>query len=49
MTHYTNEASPQTDEHVFEYRFRIAPVACIESGMVNHSVEWDRRKANRLA
>src|SRR6266851_2957648 len=45
-----SEASPQTDEHVVKCRARrIAPVACIESGMVNHSVEWDSRKANRLA
>jgi len=36
MTHYTSEASPQTDERVIRFRGRrIAPVACIESGMVN--------------
>src|SRR5215469_13888636 len=50
MTHYTSEASPQTDQRVVKCRCRwIAPVACIELGVVNHSVEWDRRKANRLA
>src|SRR6202008_3335077 len=50
MTHYTSEASPQTDERVVRGRSRrIAPVACIESGMVNHSVEWDRGKGNSLA
>jgi len=36
MTYYTSEASPQTDERVVSRRHpRKAPVACIESGMVN--------------
>lgn len=49
MTHYTNEASPQTNKHVTSGGVRVAPVACIELEMVNHSIEWDRRRANRPA
>ena len=48
--HNTSEAPPQTDEHGVKCGVDgLAPVACIDFGMVNHSVEWDRRKANRLA
>ena len=48
--HDTSEASPQTDERVVSGRHpQRTPVRCMESGMVNHSVKWDRRKANRLA
>ena len=38
FTQDTSEASPQTDERVVRCRCRrMAPVACIELGMVNHS------------
>ena len=50
LIHDTSEASPQTDERVVSGRHpQRTPVRCMESGMVNHSVKWDRRKANRLA